>query len=106
PPLPRGRFPQFKERCVVREVVVDGVRYVPEGDSGRIGVAVTTHNRAKVFRKSLEELRRHTPGVNIIVVDDGSSEPVEDADFRFDEPQGVAAAKNKCFELLYAQGAE
>lgn len=84
------------------DVVVDGVRYVPADQaSGRVGVGITTHNRSEVFAKSLAEMRKHLPpGAKLVVVDDGSKVPVEDATYRFETAQGIARAKNKCLELL------
>lgn len=83
------------------EVIVDGARYVPD-DTGRprIGVGITTHNRPDTFRQSYEQIVKHTPGARIVVVDDASDVPVDVATFRFDTVAGIAAAKNKCIELL------
>jgi len=67
----------------------------------RIKIAITTHNRYEVFKKSFEMWNKFLPkGAEIIVVDDGSSEPVAEANFRFAEAQGISVAKNKCFELM------
>lgn len=71
-----------------------------------IGIAITTHNRYEVFKKTLEAVKKHSKGCEIIVVDDGSDVPVKEADFRFDDPQGIAVAKNKCIELLIKAGCE
>lgn len=86
---------------MTREVIVDGCRYVPEDDAGsRIGIGITTHNRPDVFRRAYAEIVRLTPGARIVVVDDASDSPIEEATFRFDECAGIARAKNKCLELL------
>lgn len=74
---------------------------------GKIGVAITEHNRPEVFAKSLEEIKRFLPpGAILVVVDDASTVPVKGATFRFEKNVGIAAAKNKCIELLYNQGCE
>jgi len=41
-----------------------------------------------------------TPGAKVVVVDDASREPVAEATYRFEQPAGIARAKNKCLELL------
>lgn len=69
--------------------------------TGRVGIGITTHNRNDLISRTLAELRRHTPqAFSIVVVDDASTVPVAEATFRFSENAGIAAAKNKCFELL------
>ena len=91
------------------EVIINGVTYSPvagEAQGPRIGVAVTTHNRPKVVEQTVDEIRRLTPGVDVVVVDDASKTPVKDADYRFEKNVGIARAKNKCLELLYARGCE
>lgn len=66
----------------------------------RIAISITTHNRYDVFKKTLEQIIKFKPvNADIFIVDDGSDIPVNEADFRFDKPNGIAAAKNKCFEL-------
>jgi len=83
----------------MHDIVIDGVRYVPDSSpSPRIGVGVTTHNR-DVLAKTLEQIRKHTPGAKVVVVDDASSKPPE-SDYRFESNVGIAVAKNKCLELL------
>src|SRR5690606_2165107 len=82
-------------------IVVDGVPYGPiQEGSPRIGVGITTHNRPDAFQKSFLEIKRRTPGAKIIVVDDASDIPVQEADFRFNENVGAARAKNACLGLL------
>lgn len=67
----------------------------------KIGIGITTHNRYDVFSKTLAEIKRLAPaGAEIVVVDDASDKPVPEATFRFSRNVGIAAAKNKCFELL------
>lgn len=70
-----------------------------------IGIAITTHNRPVQFIKTYTEIQRHLPeGARLIVVDDASTIPVTQANYRFARNAGIAAAKNKCIELL--QGCE
>lgn len=76
-------------------------------EGARIGVGITTHNRLAMIGRGLYEWRKHLPaGATLVVVDDASSTPVPDADFRFDQNVGVARAKNKAIELLMAAGVE
>lgn len=66
-----------------------------------ISIAITTHNRYEVFKETFKNLKKRLPkGAKLIVVDDGSDIPVKEATFRFDKPQGIAVAKNKCLELM------
>ncbi|MGK4567838.1 glycosyltransferase family 2 protein [Flavobacterium sp. 3HN19-14] len=74
---------------------------LPQQVIPRIGVAITEHNRYDVFKKSYVEIKKHLPpGAFLVVVDDASSTPVKEATFRFNKNVGIAAAKNKCIELL------
>ena len=71
--------------------------YVPN----KIGIGITTRNRYDVFKNSYQIIKEKSPSdFKIVVVDDASSEIVQEATFRFEENVGVATAKNKCFELL------
>jgi len=66
-----------------------------------IGIGVTTHNRNANAEKCLKEINRFAPkGAKVVVVDDASAVPFKDATFRFNHNVGIAAAKNKCIELL------
>lgn len=66
-----------------------------------IGIGITTRNRQTILAKNLKFFKRYTPETfKIVIVDDGSDIPFEGADFRFEERQGIAKAKNKCFDLL------
>lgn len=70
-----------------------------------IGVAITTHNRPEVLAKGLAEQRKYLPdGAILVVVDDASDTPTSGATFTFPHNAGIAAAKNKCIELLMSQG--
>lgn len=67
-----------------------------------IGVAITTRDRPEVFARTRQAFVKYPPppGSRVVVVDDASSPPVAGADFRFDRPAGIPAAKNKCLQLL------
>jgi glycosyltransferase involved in cell wall biosynthesis len=66
-----------------------------------IGIGITTHNRNANAEKCLKEITRFAPkGAKIVVVDDASAVPFKGAAFRFNHNVGIAAAKNKCLELL------
>jgi len=66
----------------------------------KIGIAITTRNRYDVFKKSYEEIKRLSPNIKLVVVDDASTIPVLEADYRFEKQAGIAKAKNKCLSLL------
>ena len=55
-------------------VTIDGVPFVPASASAsRIGIAITTHNRAEVLKRAVEQHQKHLPaGALVVVVDDGS----------------------------------
>jgi hypothetical protein len=70
-----------------------------------IGIAITTHNRNDTFNNSYDIIKKLAPkDCVLVVVDDASDIPVQEADYRFAENVGIAAAKNKCLELLYLAG--
>lgn len=67
----------------------------------KIGVGITSHNRRKVFNETLKKMKSFLPsGAKLVIVDDGSDDPVKGSSFRFEKAQGIAIAKNKCLELL------
>ena len=74
----------------------------------KIGIGLTTHNRPEVLEKSLAEHRKFLPEVAVLVVVDDASHPPAKAPgatlFRFPHNAGIAAAKNKCIELLMDAG--
>lgn len=91
------------------EVIINGVKYVPEGANSAIGVAITTHNRNELVAKTYAEIKKHTPNAYIVIIDDASSKPVriEDANiFRLSQNAGIALSKNKCLELLMNAGCQ
>lgn len=71
----------------------------------KIGIAITTRNRPEILALCVKEWKRLAPSnATIVVVDDASTSPVPNADYRFMHQAGIAAAKNKCIELLLQQG--
>lgn len=64
-----------------------------------IGVGITTHNRRDTATATIDTIRALAPGP-VVVVDDGSTDPYPGADWRNPFPLGVAAAKNRCLQLL------
>lgn len=56
-------------------VTIDGVPYEPANNSSaRIGIAITTHNRADVLSRSIEQHQKYLPsGALVVVIDDGSA---------------------------------
>lgn len=74
---------------------------------GKIGVAITTHNRHSVAQETVRRWKAFSPKeVVVIVVDDASNPPYPGADYRFEENVGISVAKNKCLELLEDAGVE
>lgn len=66
-----------------------------------IGIGINTQNRRDDFLLCLENIKKYMPDNAILrIVDDASDVPCPEADFRFDEVQGIAKAKNKTLELL------
>jgi len=96
------------------EITIDGVVYARRSSglpsSPKMGVAITTHNRADVAARCVEAVLLNSPGAYVVVVDDASSEPFVPVGgahlHRFDQQQGIAKAKNKCIELLFDAGVE
>lgn len=71
----------------------------------KLGIGITSFNRPEVFKKCIRNIILYSPiDSTIVVVDDGSDEPVVGATYRFETNQGVATAKNKCIELLMEAG--
>jgi len=93
------------------QVIIDGKYFVPANvaTGNRIGIAITTHNRAEVLASALAQHQQHLPvGTFVVVVDDGSKQPVSVPDWvklvRFDVSQGIVAAKNACLRELMSAG--
>lgn len=66
----------------------------------KIGIGITTQNRTETFKTCYDKIRKYSAGCKIVVVDDCSQTPVEEATYRFSNNAGIAKAKNKCLELL------
>lgn len=94
------------------EVVINGVRYAPASDrASNIGIAISTHNRHDVLARAIEHQLKYLPaGALVVVVDDGSSNPVSVPDgvksIRSDMSRGIVAAKNASLEALINAGCE
>ena len=60
------------------EVLIDGVPYAKaETKTYSIGIGITTHNRHGLAIQTYEKILKLTPNAKIIIVDDGSAEPLE-----------------------------
>ena len=67
----------------------------------KIGIAISTHNRYEVFKKTYTEIKKYLPpNCKLVVVDDASDIPCPEATFRFETNVGINIVKNKCIELL------
>jgi glycosyltransferase involved in cell wall biosynthesis len=94
------------------EVTIDGAPYAPARVSaGRIGIAISTHNRAVVLKKTIEQHLKHLPaGARIFVIDDGSvpaaSVPASVQLIRHSTSMGIVAAKNTSLTALMDAGCE
>ncbi len=95
------------------QVVIDGVQYVPAvaENNPRIGIAISTHNRAGVLSQALEHQLRHLPpGALVAVVDDGSQPPAAVPDgvklIWQDKSLGIVASKNASLTALMDTGCE
>lgn len=67
----------------------------------QIGIAISTKNRREIAEHSISQWRKYLPqDARLVIVDDCSDVPYPDADFRFEEPAGIAKVKNKCLSLL------
>ena len=68
---------------------------------GKIGIGITTFNRNDILKNTIDRIKKFTKEpFKLVVVDDGSPEPIHNASFRFEKNQGAPIAKNKCLELL------
>lgn len=66
-----------------------------------IGIGITSYNRNDILKSTIEQIKKFTKRpYKLVIVDDGSLTPVENAKFRFSKNQGAPIAKNKCIELL------
>lgn len=99
------------EDCISRRprIIVDGVDYAPATEHlPSVGVAITTRNRPDTLADTLKAFNEHSPHIPIVVIDDGSTEPVTvDATvIRHETSQGIPAAKNRCIAELMKIGVE
>ena len=95
----------------MRQVVVDGIPYVPASARPRYGIAVSTYNRPKVLAETLTAIEKFADlGTPVVVVDDGSTPPAEVPSWvtlvRHEQPQGIPAVKNAGIAALMASGVE
>ncbi|EAZ1938652.1 glycosyltransferase [Salmonella enterica] len=94
------------------EVLINGVRFIPEGDNKvRIGIAITTHNRPEVLKRAIEQHMKHLPsGALVVVIDDGSSPAAIVPDgvklIRHEQSRGIVASKNASLTALVDAGCE
>ncbi|WP_234262271.1 glycosyltransferase family 2 protein [Klebsiella aerogenes] len=94
------------------QVTIDGVPYAPAcAAPARIGIAISTHNRAKILAKTLEQHLKHLPaGAQVVVIDDGSKPAAVVPDgvqlIRHTESLGIVASKNASLLALMAAGCE
>jgi glycosyltransferase involved in cell wall biosynthesis len=67
----------------------------------KIAISITTHNRYEVFKETYDNIIKFLPeGASLIIIDDASYIPVQEATFRFEENAGIAKSKNMAFELM------
>jgi glycosyltransferase involved in cell wall biosynthesis len=94
------------------QVTIDGVPYAPAcAISSRIGIAITTHQRADVLKRALEQHMKHLPaGALMVVIDDGSKPAAVVHDgvqlLRHNESLGIVASKNASLSVLMDAGCE
>lgn len=94
------------------QVTIDGVPYAPASVvSSRIGIAISTHQRADVLKRALEQHMRHLPsGALMVVVDDGSKPAAVVPDgvqlLRHETSLGIVASKNASLSALMDAGCE
>ncbi|MDM3280775.1 glycosyltransferase family 2 protein [Citrobacter sp. Ce104] len=94
------------------EVLINGVRFISEGDNKvRIGIAITTHNRHEVLKRAIEQHMKHLPsGALVVVIDDGSSPAAIVPDgvklVRHEQSRGIVASKNASLTALVDAGCE
>lgn len=94
------------------QVTIDGVPYAPASVvSSRIGIAISTHQRADVLNRALEQHMKHLPaGALVVVVDDGSKPaavvPHDVQLLRHETSLGIVASKNASLSALMDAGCE
>ncbi|WP_410751948.1 glycosyltransferase family 2 protein [Citrobacter sp. U14242] len=94
------------------QVIIDSVPYAPVcNSSARIGIAISTHNRAEVLSRALTQHMKFLPaGALVVVVDDGSKPatvvPAGVQLVRQETSLGIVASKNTCLTALMDAGCE
>lgn len=94
------------------QVTIDGVPYLPAcASASRIGIAITTHNRADVLKRAIEQHQKHLPaGALLVVVDDGSKPAAIAPDgvqlLRHETSLGIVASKKASLSALMDVGCE
>jgi GT2 family glycosyltransferase len=94
------------------QVTIDGVPYCPASAiSSRIGIAITTHQRADVLKRALKQHMKHLPaGALVVVIDDGSKPAAFVPDgvqlLRNETSLGIVASKNAGLSALMDAGCE
>lgn len=95
------------------QVTINGVPYAPVCNTAtsRIGIAISTHNRAGVLSQSLKHHLQHLPaGALVVVVDDGSQPqavvPAGVKLIRHEKSLGIVATKNASLAALTDAGCE
>lgn len=82
------------------QVTIAGVPYAPASVvSSRIGIAISTHQRADVLKLVIEQHMKHFPaGALVVVVDDGFKPAAVVPDgvqlLRYETSLGIVASKN------------
>lgn len=94
------------------EVSINGLAYVPAGaTSSRIGIAITTHQRADVLSRALTQHINFLPaGALVVVIDDGSKPSAVVPNgvqlLRHESSLGIVASKNASLTALMDAGCE
>ncbi|MCI0256187.1 glycosyltransferase family 2 protein, partial [Cronobacter sakazakii] len=94
------------------QVTIDGVPYAPaNASSSRIGIAITTHNRAAVLNRAVNQHLQFFPaGALVVVIDDGSIPAAVVPDgvqlLRHESSLGIVASKNASLTALMDAGCE
>ncbi|ECG7231846.1 glycosyltransferase family 2 protein [Salmonella enterica] len=94
------------------QVIIDNVPYAPVcNSSARIGIAISTHNRADVLSRALTQHMKFLPaGALVVVVDDGSKPaavvPAGVQLVRLETSLGIVASKNASLTALMDAGCE
>ncbi|MGK8895319.1 glycosyltransferase family 2 protein [Citrobacter koseri] len=94
------------------QVIIDNVPYAPVcNSSARIGIAISTHNRADVLSRALTQHMKFLPaGALVVVVDDGSKPaavvPAGVQLLRNEASLGIVASKNASLTALIDAGCE